>query len=89
MGESSEKYNKPMTKGEIATAVLKKKRKVATEKRSAKTDAKKSVKNGKVKAWLTRLTLLRLRRCENGRQLTSSVSQRLGAAFLISFMTAR
>lgn len=47
MEASSEKSNKPMTKGEIATAVTKKKRKVATEKRSAKTDANKSVKKGK------------------------------------------
>lgn len=47
MEASSDNSNKPMTKGEIATAVTKRKRKAAIRKRSAKTAGKQSVKKGK------------------------------------------
>jgi hypothetical protein len=46
MEASSDKSNKPMTKGEITTAVTKRKRKAATKKRTAKA-AKKAAKKGK------------------------------------------
>jgi hypothetical protein len=49
MEASSDKSNKPMTKGEIATAVTKRKRKAATKKRSATKSSQKKKKDKKSK----------------------------------------
>jgi hypothetical protein len=49
METSSDNSNKPMTKGEIATTVAKKKRKASTKKRTAKKTAKKAAPKKKAK----------------------------------------